>query len=210
VTDAVKPPRGYNASLRAERARQTRQRIAAAARRLFLAHGYHAVTMAEIAAEAGVAYQTVYAVFGNKKRLAHEIIWTTFEVEGLHHELRELTSSPAAEAWIRSGARIARVVSERLGGLLQSLEASGDPELQAENRQVEARRREQQQPFAKLLTESGRLRQGLSENEALDVLWTMTDSRLYQQLVAQRGWSADRYEEWLVEALVALLLDDGT
>jgi len=43
----------------------TRQRIAETALRLFLARGYNAVTMTEIAAEAGVAYQTVYAVFGN-------------------------------------------------------------------------------------------------------------------------------------------------
>ena len=210
MKDKVNPRRQYNTSLRAEQARQTRQRIAEAARRLFLAHGYRAVTMAEIASEAGVAYQTVYAVFGNKKRMAHEIIWTTFEVEGLHDLLEGLSSSPDPEASLRTGARVARVVSERLGGLLQFLEASGDPELQAENRQVEARRRHQQQRFAKRLTQSGRLRQGMSEREALDVLWTMTGSHLYQQLVDQQGWGADRYEEWLGDALVALLLSART
>ncbi len=206
MEDTVKPRRAYNTSLRAEQARQTRQRIAEAARRLFSAHGYHAVTMAEIAAEAQVAYQTVYAVFGNKKRMAHEIIWTTFEVEGLHPVLAELSLLDDPEASLRSGARIARVVSERLGGLLQFLQTSGDPDLQAESRQVEARRREQQQHVATLLTESGRLRQGLSEQEALDVLWSMTGSHLYQQLVGQQGWTDDRYEQWLGDALMALLL----
>jgi AcrR family transcriptional regulator len=96
--------------------------IAEAARKLFVSRGYHVVTMAEIAAEAGVAYQTVYAVFGNKKRMTHEIIWTTFDVAGVDGQLTELTAEPDPEAWLRSAAHIARVVSERLGELLRFLQ----------------------------------------------------------------------------------------
>ena len=210
MEETVKPRRAYNTSLRAEQARQTRHRIAEAARRLFVSRGYRVVTMADIAAEAGVAYQTVYAVFGTKKRMAHEIIWTTFDVEGVHDLLAELTTAPDPEAWLRSAARIARLVSERLGELLRFLLESGDPELQAEHRDVESRRRDQQQHLAAMLAHSGRLKQGLSEQEALDVLWTMTGSHLHQQLVHQQRWSADRYEQWLGDALVGLLLNPRT
>jgi AcrR family transcriptional regulator len=206
VDETVKPRRAYNTSLRAEQARRTRHRIAEAARRLFVSRGYHAVTMADIAAEAGVAYQTVYAVFGNKKRMAHEIIWTTFDVEGVHDLLAELTAAPDPEEWLRSAARIARLVSERLGELLRFLQESEDPELQEEHRNVESRRRDQEQHLVQLLADSGRLTPGLSEQEALDVLWTMTGSHLYQQLVARQGWPADRYEDWLGDTLVQLLL----
>ncbi|GLZ30027.1 TetR family transcriptional regulator [Lentzea sp. NBRC 105346] len=209
MEEVVKPRRAYNTSLRAEQARQTRRRIAEAARRLFVARGYHVVTMAEIAAEAGVAYQTVYAVFGNKKRVAHEIIWTTFDVEGVHHLIAEATAAPDPETWLRSAAHISQVVNERLGELLRFLQESGDPELQAEHRDVESRRRDQQQHFAELLAGSGRLTPGLSEQEALDVLWTMTGSHLYQELVVRQGWSAQRYEEWLGDALIGLLLSRG-
>ena len=210
MEEAVKPRRAYNTSLRAEQARRTRQRIAEAARRLFVSRGYHVVTMADIAAEAGVAYQTVYAAFGNKKRMAHEIIWTTFDVEGVDNLLAELTAAPDPETWLRSAARIARVVSQRLGELLRFLQESGDPELQAEHREVESRRRDQQQHLAAMLADSGRLKPGLSEQEALDVLWTMTGSHLYQQLVDRQGWSAARYEQWLGDALVELLLSPRT
>lgn len=210
MEDAVKPRRAYNTSLRAEQARQTRHRIAEAARELFVSRGYHVTTMAEIAGEAGVAYQTVYAVFGTKKRMAHEIIWTTFDVEGIHDLLAELTAAPHPEDWLRSAARIARVVSERLGGLLRFLQESGDPELQSEHHAVEARRRDQEQHLATMLAHSGRLKPSLSEQEALDVLWTMTGSHLYQQLVHQQGWSAARYEEWLTDALTELLLSPKT
>lgn len=209
VQDPVKGVRAYHTTLRAEQARRTRQRIAESARRLFVTHGYQAVTMAEIAADAGVAYQTVYAVFGNKQRLAQEIIWTTFEVEALDAVLAEATGSPDPEAALRSAARIARVVSERLGELLRVLRESGDPLLQADDEDVETRRRHQEEQLARMLARSGRLRPGLSEDEALDVLWTMTGTQFYQQLVDRQGWAAERYEEWLGDALVRLLLTPG-
>ncbi|GAB2829303.1 TetR/AcrR family transcriptional regulator [Lentzea nigeriaca] len=197
MEEPVKAGRAYNTSRRAEQARQTRRRIAEAARKLYVERGYHVVTMADIAAEAGVAYQTVYAVFGNKKRLTHEIIWTTFDLENVHDLLAELAATPDAEARLRSAAHIARVVSERLGQLLRFLQESGDPDLLAEYREVESRRREQQQPF---------FAEVLSGQEELDVLWAMTGSHLYLQLVDGQGWSADRYERWLGDSLVALLL----
>ncbi|HEY6013057.1 MAG TPA: helix-turn-helix domain-containing protein, partial [Candidatus Limnocylindrales bacterium] len=59
----VKSPAG---SLRAERAAVTRRRILEAARRRFADAGYGATTLREIAVAAGVAVQTVYAVFGSK------------------------------------------------------------------------------------------------------------------------------------------------
>ena len=45
-----------------------------AARRLLAEVGYNTVTMDDIAKEAGVAYQTVYSVFGTKLRLAEAMI----------------------------------------------------------------------------------------------------------------------------------------
>jgi len=102
------------------------------------------------------------------------------------------------------------VVNQRLGALLRVLHESGNPELQAEYRAVESRRRDQEAPLAMMLADSGRLARGLSEQEALDVLWTMTGSHHYLQLVDGQGWSADRYEKWLGDALAALLLQPQT
>ena len=48
---------------RAERARQTRNRMLDSARELFIADGYAATTMERIAQEAGVAVQTLYYTF---------------------------------------------------------------------------------------------------------------------------------------------------
>jgi hypothetical protein len=59
-------------SLRAERAAVTRRRIAEAARGLFATRGYGATTLRQVAVAAGVAVQTVYAVFGSKANILRE------------------------------------------------------------------------------------------------------------------------------------------
>ncbi|NUT34382.1 MAG: helix-turn-helix transcriptional regulator [Hamadaea sp.] len=201
--------RAYNSTLREERAKATRRRIAEAARRLFVARSYTAVTMGEIAAEAGVAYQTVYAVFGTKPAVAREIIWTSFEVEGIRELLDTATASPDPQVWLRAAARTARLINERLGDLLRFLRESGDPELLAEFTKVEDRRREQERFLIGLLEDGGWLTAALSSSEALDVLWAVTGSDLHRQLVSQRHWTHDRYEQWLAATLAQTLLAGG-
>src|SRR3982074_468204 len=51
---------------RHERRRATRERIVRAAASLCVRNGYLATTMASIAAEAGVAVQSLYLIFGSK------------------------------------------------------------------------------------------------------------------------------------------------
>src|ERR1700720_2057224 len=75
-----KARRTYNAAFRQQQARATRRRILDAARRLFSAGGgYTGTTMREVAAEAGVAVQTVHAVFGTKLSLAQGIVEAALE-----------------------------------------------------------------------------------------------------------------------------------
>ena len=66
MTENVKP--------RAARTRATRRRIVAAAGELFVADGYSATTLEQIAARAGVAVQTVYFHFGNKRTVLKEAV----------------------------------------------------------------------------------------------------------------------------------------
>ena len=59
---------------RTEQAKATRRAILEAAQRLFLSNGYGTTSIRMIAEEAGVAVQTVYAVFGNKRQLVIELL----------------------------------------------------------------------------------------------------------------------------------------
>src|SRR3979409_39330 len=102
MAKAVKHKRKYNASLRQEQAQMTRQRILEAARRLLTRGTYSSVTMEEIAQEAGVAYQTVYAVFGTKLQLAKDVIEAGFHFD----EVEELGTRANAALDPEVGMRI--------------------------------------------------------------------------------------------------------
>ena len=71
---AVKSRRPYRSRLRAEQAAQTRLRILEAAGELFAERGYIATTIDAVAAEAAVSVDTVYAIFGSKKRLLSAVV----------------------------------------------------------------------------------------------------------------------------------------
>jgi AcrR family transcriptional regulator len=60
-------------TLRARKARQTRERIAAVAARLFGTHGYDRVRMRDIAKTADVAEQTLYNYFPTKEHLVFDL-----------------------------------------------------------------------------------------------------------------------------------------
>lgn len=210
MAEAVKQARTYRASLRQEQAGLTRRRIMDAGRRLLAQGTYSAVTMQEVAAEAGVAYQTVYAVFGNKLRLAEAIIeagWPhVAEALGLADEGRR---SDDPEVWMRIAARISRRINEICADLPRFMRESGDPTLLGRYESGERERYQQLDEVRAFLERNGRLHDGLTSAEAHAILWGLTGPDWYCLLVFERGWTPARYEEWLAEALIALLLEPG-
>jgi AcrR family transcriptional regulator len=204
----VKEKRGYNVRLRQEQARTTRNRIIDAARRLLVGGTYSAVTMDEIAKEAGVSYQTVYSIFGTKIQLAEAVI-----SEGFSHLAEALNLLQAArgsadpDLWLRTVARVWRAIYEPCADLLRFTQESGDPALQEHYRQVQASRLNRLKEVVPVLEQSGRLRRSLTPADALDVMWAMTSPDCYTKFVFQRKWQPDRFEEWLASALIDLLLE---
>lgn len=198
--------RSYNATLRQDLARITRQRIVEAARRLLVNGTYSSVRMDDIAKEAGVAYQTVYAVFGTKLQLAHAMIDIGFHVEGVDELIAHAHETPDPEVALRTGARIARRLNEHCADLVRFMRESSDPDLLERQREMEARHLDNVSAVPEMLQRSGRLRPNISLIEARDVIWGMTGPSWYIQLVFQRSWAPSRYEEWLGDSLVNLLL----
>ena len=198
--------RKYNTALRQELAQLTRQRIIDAARRLLVSGSYSSVTMDDIAREAGVAYQTVYSIFGTKRGLAHAMIESELRIEGLDELMTEAREAPDPEIGMRIGAQIARSINEPCADLIRFMRESGDPDLVKRHHEMEARRLEAVSFVPETLVRSGRLRPVVSTPEARDMIWTMSGPDPYVQLVFQRGWSPARYEEWLGDALISMLL----
>ena len=203
----VKKRRAYNASLRQELAQVTRQRILEAARRLLVEGIYSTVTMEDIARAAGVAYQTLYAVFRSKLLLADAIIAADWpQIASALQLLDTVRDSRDPDAWFHTLATMSRRIYEPCADLMRFLRESGDPELLGRYRQVEGGRHAQLQPLGRLLEQSPRLRPGLTAAEAVDLVWSLTGPNEYIELVFERGWTPDRYEAWLSGALGALVL----
>ena len=66
--------RKYSSPIRERQSNQTRTNILDATQRLFLERGYAKTTVEAIAQEAGVAKQTVYAVFRSKNGIVAELL----------------------------------------------------------------------------------------------------------------------------------------
>ena len=59
---------------------------------------------------------------------------------------------------------------------------------------------------AQNLADGGHLWEGVTVAHAADVLWTYSSPELYGMLVVARGWSLDRYGEFVAAAMIAALL----
>jgi AcrR family transcriptional regulator len=201
--------RRYNTSLRAELAQVTRQRIIDAARRLLVRGTYSQVTIDDIAGEAGVAYQTVYSVFGTKLRLAQAMIDSGFHIEGMDDLISDARESSDPEVALRIAAQITRRFNEPCADLFRFMRESGDPDLLQRYREMAATRLSEVAFLAEKVEKSGRLRTSLTTSEVHDVIWGISGPEWYIQLVFDRGWAPSRYEAWLADALIILLLRPG-
>lgn len=203
----VKNNRASRTTLREEHGQLTRRRILEAARRLFVERGYSSVSMLEIAREAGVAYQTVFSQFGGKLQLALELCTSEFPHVGQTVAML-VTACEAGdpEAWLRLLGTFARRLYEPCAEILRFMRESGDPELSSRLTEIEAGRLQRLAPLGPQLEKSGRLRPGVSGQDAVDLAWSLTSPATYEQLVLGRGWTPAQFESWLGAALPALIL----
>jgi AcrR family transcriptional regulator len=209
-------PRTYNAPKRAEAAAKTRRTIAESAARLFVEHGYNAVTMVQIAAEAGVAADTVYAAIGPKPMLFRLLIERAISGEDdavtpLERDyVRAMRAEPDAREKLAIYARAVRRIQARLAPLFLALQAaaSSEPDLAALWREISVRRAANMRLLAADLAATGSLRADLSIEQVADIIWSMNGSEYYDLLVQQRGWPPERFEGWLSDAWQRLLLRD--
>lgn len=217
MTQDVKPPRrAYRSTKRAEQVAQTRRDITASAGALFRARGYTAVSMPVIAQDAGVAVETIYRAFGSKAGLFKAVIDAAV-AGGVARAEVPVEERPAIRAVIeesdprRQVERYAATqpgIHRRSGPLLRALAGvvATDPELDALWREIETSRLEGQGRFVGMLASRGVLRPGLSVEEARDGLWTLCSLAVYDLLVEILGWSVARYERWLADRLIDVLL----
>jgi len=83
--------------------------------------------------------------------------------------------------------------------------AHSDPEITALWEKIQTESRDTQRLTIDVLQRKGKLHDGLTEDEATDLLYTLNHGT-YHILVDRLGWSPQRYEQWLVQTLIEQLL----
>jgi AcrR family transcriptional regulator len=217
MSENARPRRRYDAPRRRERAALTRGRIIDAATRLFLERGYIGTTVPAIAAEAGVAVETVYRSAGGKAELLAAAVQAALAGGPERAEvpveerpaIRRVIEESDPRRQLRIYAATQPGVWGRSGPLLRVLQAAGghDPALVALQRRLAAQRLDGLGRFAQLLHDRGALRTGLSATRAADLLWTVCAQANYDSLVTSRGWTTDEYAAWLGDTLIGSLLE---
>lgn len=219
MSDDVKIPRRYESVRRREQAAQTRRDIVTAAGTLFRERGYAGTSMPLVASSSGVVVETVYRAFGSKAGLFRAVIEALLAGGASRADVR-VEDRPAIRAVIeepdprRQVALYAATqpgIHRRSGPLLRALRgaAATDPELATLWGELEAWRLEGQGRFVGMLAAHGRLRQDLTLESARDIAWTLCSLALHDLLVVDRGWTAERYQAWLRDALTRELLPDA-
>jgi AcrR family transcriptional regulator len=209
---AVNTRRRYDSSGRRERARQTRDQITDIARELFLSGGYADTTVAAVAAAARVSVETIYKGFGGKPGLVRAIIERGLAGEGpipaerRSDHIRDTEPDPRKilTAWGAFTAELGPQVVPIL--LLARDAAAGDPEVGATLEQISAARLERMTVNARGLLKAAHLRPGITADQAADIMWAYSSPELYELLVIRRGWPAERYGQFVAQALIAALL----
>ncbi len=199
---------------RTEQAKATRRAILEAAQRLFLSNGYGATSIRVIAEEAGVAVQTFYAVFGNKRQLVIELLENAVTGDDQltsvteHPETEAIRAEPNPRRRAQLDAALSRKIIERVLPVFKitSDAAAVDPDFAELNQAMIARRRAEMAAGAILLAGDHGLR--VSRDDAAASLLVLYSPHVARLLTEDVGWSFDRYEKWLADAIERLILND--
>lgn len=206
--------RNYSSAARDMAAAETRGRIVETARRLMLEGGYRAMTVAELASQAGVSPQTVYNSLGGKAAVVKAVYDTMLagDDEPVPMSARpEFLAIQAAEdiaGWASAYAAWSGSIMRRVGPLLGAIldhGPGGDPVLEGLVATMDRERRIGNEASLSGLVARGALSGAVTRRRAVDAVWTLTSPEVYDRLVIRCGWSEPAYERWLSAQLTAAI-----
>ena len=181
--------REYRSPLREQRAAQTRMALLVAARRLFTTSGWTGTGMRDIAVEAGVATETVYAYFPSKRALFQAVVDVAVVGDDQPIALAERAEFAAIGRGSRrdritAAARVVTGVHVRTAAFARVLReaANSDQEIAT---MLEATRERQRRDVSAAVE----LVVGGEVGEAdRDGVWALTSPEVFLLLVESSGW----------------------
>ncbi|MFI6152309.1 TetR/AcrR family transcriptional regulator [Kitasatospora sp. NPDC051170] len=200
--------RRYVSPLREQAAAQTRAQILGSATRLFAERGYGRVTVADIAADAGVSAKAVFASAGSKGDILNEIVDTAVRSSGEERAMGEVLAARSPEAALTALARGTRAGNESMftvhEAIHKALPSHEDGEALWER--ATASYRTALDATAQHLRALGH-DDGQPE-ETSDLLWYWFGPGSWRTLIVENGWTWDRAEAFLLRTSLATLCPD--
>lgn len=206
--------KGHAGNRRGERARATRGRIADAGLDLFLRQGYAPTTLEQIAAQAGVAVQTVYFHFGNKRTVLKEAVdlLAASDDEPVavldRPWMQQVRTEPDARKALSLWMGASRDIFARVAPIMSIVRdaAGADPDMAGQWETNQQQRVIAHRQLAEQLADKAGLRPRLSVDRAADILFALNSFEVYLLLTTVRGWTPEEWEHWVTSTIAAAVL----
>ena|SRR3954447_11213406 len=206
--------RRYSSRVRDEQAARTRERILDAAAALFLDRGYGRTTMKDIADGAGVARDTVHAVFGSKAQVLTALIDARLVPDGSVANVTQRADAQAIKnasdqrTQIELFARFITGVSAELRPVFEILRTASavEPEMAKVFAEMDRYRLHNMLTYAKWIAANGALR--VTTRKAAAIMWTLASPDVARMLCDELGWTQRQHGDWLADTLARTLLPE--
>lgn len=185
------------------RSRRTRAALLDATREILEQRGFESLTMAAVAATAGVSRRAVYLHFASRAALVDALFRHIAEHEGLDDSTRRVWAAPDGAAALDEWARHLAHYHGRLLAVSRAVERvrRGDADAARHRRRVVRAQLANCRRLAARLDQEGRLAPPWTVDSATDMLWALISTDMIEGLLVERRWSRQRLAEHLAVLL---------
>ena len=195
------------------RTRLARRAVVDAARTLFLERGYAATTIEAISEHSDVPSATVYRLFSSKLGILKALLDTSIAGDDQPLAVQErpdvasLFTEPDPHKLLAGFAGVTTAINQRTNDVYRVLvsAAGSDPAAAELLDEIRQQRDRGQGRIARSLARAHALKPGLRERDAADLIHALMSPEVYRLLVGDRGWTPERYQQWLATTLTQQL-----
>jgi len=165
--------------------------------------GATGITMSQIAKQAGLSRQALYLIFENKADLFVALLRYVDGKRGIVQEQARIRAAEngvaALLALVDRQARLCPAYKP-LADAFELLRRQ-DPDAEQAWQDRQSDRLEGCRVVAARIKADGKLRDGISISAAADLIWSLTSSATWDDLVVKSGWTAAAYRRHIGEVL---------
>jgi AcrR family transcriptional regulator len=207
--------REYDSTRRQAQANETRRHILEAGRKLFIERGYAGATAEAIATEAGVALQTVYAIFKNKRKILVSLMHVSSPSGDEDHlpvhartGAQAVAREPDQRRQLQMFAEIVAYNLDQVAVISRIMvdAARTEGEIDKILQKLNQQRLDHMALAVQQVAAQGPFREEVDVAYATNIVWTLTSPEVFLLLTGDRGWSKEEYARWLADMLIRALL----